>query len=154
MDAVKVGKKISTLRKAKGMTQLELAEKLHVTNRAVSKWENGLNFPDLGIMEPLALALDITVSELLGLEDRTPEEVFELATGLSEEEKEKQNKRIKDRAWYILLCGCYIVFWAITTIVAPEWTTQNLQQISCVWGIGIIIGAIEILIRFRKLNKK
>ena len=56
MDPVSVGKKIAALRKTCGMTQVELPQKVCVTNRAVSKWENGYNFPDLALMEPLAKA--------------------------------------------------------------------------------------------------
>ena len=58
MDAAYTGKEISERRKALGLTQKELAEKLHVTDKAVSKWERGINFPDLGLMENLAKVLD------------------------------------------------------------------------------------------------
>lgn len=66
MNAEYTGKKIAELRKEKEFTQKELAEKLHVTDKAVSKWERGVNFPDLGLMEKLAEALDTTPSILLG----------------------------------------------------------------------------------------
>lgn len=51
MNAEYTGKKIAELRKNKDMTQKELAEKLHVTDKAVSKWERGVNFPDLELNE-------------------------------------------------------------------------------------------------------
>ena len=54
MNAEYTGKKIAELRKEKNLTQKELAKKLHVTDKAVSKWERGVNFPDLGLMEALA----------------------------------------------------------------------------------------------------
>ncbi len=66
MDAGYTGKKISECRKKIGLTQKELAGMLHVTDKAVSKWERGLNFPDISILEDLAEALQISVVELLG----------------------------------------------------------------------------------------
>ena len=65
MDAKSIGKKIYELRKENGFTQRELADKVNVTNKAVSKWENGVNFPDPGLMDSLAEALGVTVSELV-----------------------------------------------------------------------------------------
>lgn len=65
MDAPTLGKRIADLRKEKGMTQRELAEILHITDGAVSKWERELNFPDLSLIEPLAVALDTNVITLL-----------------------------------------------------------------------------------------
>ena len=54
MDAKKFGTFIATLRKENNMTQVELAQKLQVTDKAVSKWERGLGFPDINTIEPLA----------------------------------------------------------------------------------------------------
>ena len=65
MDNQKVGAFIATRRKALGMTQRALAEQLHVTNKAISKWETGAGFPDVGSLEPLAAALEVSVVELL-----------------------------------------------------------------------------------------
>lgn len=65
MDAIKTGALIAQVRKEKGITQRELAEKVYVSVQAVSKWELGKNFPDLALMEPLADELGLTVSELL-----------------------------------------------------------------------------------------
>ena len=58
MDASYTGEKISELRKEKGLTQKDLAELLNVTNKAVSKWECGKNFPDLALLQPLAEVLE------------------------------------------------------------------------------------------------
>ena len=65
MDVLKIGRFISDLRREKGMTQKELARKLDVSDRAVSKWERGINLPDAGLFEPLCGILEISVSELL-----------------------------------------------------------------------------------------
>ena len=65
MDARKTGKFIAEKRKAMNMTQNELAEKLHITDKAVSKWERGLSFPDISLLIPLAEILDINLYDLL-----------------------------------------------------------------------------------------
>lgn len=65
MDAGKTGKFIAEKRKIMNMTQNELAEKLHITDKAVSKWERGLSFPDISILIPLAEILNISVYDLL-----------------------------------------------------------------------------------------
>ncbi|MDE6314353.1 MAG: helix-turn-helix domain-containing protein [Lachnospiraceae bacterium] len=65
MNQEAIGKFISTCRKDKGLTQIQLAEKLNITNRAVSKWETGKSCPDASIMLNLCDILGITVNELL-----------------------------------------------------------------------------------------
>ena len=65
MDNNKIGKFIASLRKEKGLTQQELADKLFLTDKAVSKWERGLSFPDITLIEKLAIELDVDVSEIL-----------------------------------------------------------------------------------------
>lgn len=65
MDAGKTGKFIAEKRKAMNITQNELAERLHITDKAVSKWERGLSFPDISILIPLAEILNISLYDLL-----------------------------------------------------------------------------------------
>lgn len=65
MDYKKTGQLISECRRENGLTQVQLAEKIGVSNRAVSKWECGVGFPDVSILEHLADALNISVIELL-----------------------------------------------------------------------------------------
>ena len=65
MDAYVTGAIIRQLREEKGMTQAELAEKLSVSDKAVSRWETGRGYPDITLIEPLASALGVSVSELL-----------------------------------------------------------------------------------------
>ena len=71
MDAEKFGAFIAAARKEKNMTQKALAEKLHVTDKAVSRWERGLGFPDIHTIEPLAEALGVSLLELLHAERET-----------------------------------------------------------------------------------
>lgn len=65
MEQAKVGKFIAKCRKNKNMTQAELAKKLNITDRAISKWETGKGMPDSSIMLELCNELDISVNELL-----------------------------------------------------------------------------------------
>lgn len=65
MNNYEFGKFISQLRKEKGLTQLQLAEKLNVTDKAVSRWETGKNYPDIEIFEDLSKIFDVSISELL-----------------------------------------------------------------------------------------
>lgn len=65
MDQIKIGKFIAEKRKEQGLTQLQLAEKLGITDRAVSKWETGKSLPDASVMLALCEILHITVNDLL-----------------------------------------------------------------------------------------
>lgn len=69
MDKYVTGAVIRRLRESKKLTQEELADKIFVSSKAVSKWETGQGFPDISLLEPLARALDISVIELLSGED-------------------------------------------------------------------------------------
>ena len=69
MDRYVTGAVIKKLRESKKMTQEDLAERIHVSGKAVSKWETGAGFPDISLLEPLAEALGISVIELLSGED-------------------------------------------------------------------------------------
>jgi len=73
MDNAKTGALIKAQRKEKGLTQLQLAQRLNITDRAVSKWERGLSAPDIALLEPLGETLGLTVTELIRGE-RCPEE--------------------------------------------------------------------------------
>jgi len=66
MDQYVTAAMIRSLREKKGLTQAELAALLHVSDKTVSKWENAKGYPDLSLLEPLAGALDVSLSELLG----------------------------------------------------------------------------------------
>ena len=84
MDNLKIGKFIASLRKEKELTQAALAERLNISNRTVSKWENGDGLPDISILPELAAELEVSTDELLAGERRgsTPEiKVTEIANG-------------------------------------------------------------------------
>ena len=69
MDQIKIGKFIAECRKKNNLTQMQLAEKLNITDRAISKWENGKGMPDSSLMLDLCNELKISVNELLSGEE-------------------------------------------------------------------------------------
>ena len=76
MDNQKIGRFIAERRKAQHMTQKDLAERLYITDKAVSKWERGLSLPDVTLLSAIAAALDVTMDELLtGEKASVPETV-------------------------------------------------------------------------------
>lgn len=97
MDQVKIGRFIAQRRKAQGLTQMQLADKLNITDRAVSKWETGKALPDTSIMLELCRLLEITVNDLLCGEIVTMENYNkELENNLLEmiKQKEQADKRL------------------------------------------------------------
>ena len=73
MNQEKIGKFIAECRKAKKLTQSELAEKLGVTDKSVSNWENGRNMPDLSLFKSLCELLDISINDLISGEKLSKE---------------------------------------------------------------------------------
>ena len=91
MDQVKIGRFIAECRKKQSLTQMQLAEKLNITDRAVSKWENGKAMPDSSIMLELCDVLRISVNDLLCGEVVTMENYNkELENNLVEMVKQKE----------------------------------------------------------------
>ena len=111
MNTVKIGKFIADLRKSKNITQEELAEKLYITDRAVSKWERGLSLPDADKMLDLCSILDINVNELLNGEKidmkDSEKKTNELLVELSKLEEEK-NKRIYMDMWVLMITAAIL----------------------------------------------
>ena len=100
MDNEKFGKFIKELRKEKGMTQKELAEKINLTDKAISKWERGLGFPDITLLNSLADVFGVSVSEILNGEKGKNENIdlekaIKEATEAITKKKEKREKNIK-----------------------------------------------------------
>ena len=123
MDLIKTGKFIADCRKKKNITQEQLAEKLYITDRAVSKWERGLSLPDADKMLDLCNMLDISVNELLNgekidmknYENKTEELLVELA-----KQDELKNKKLMTSMWTILITSALfyvgIILIAVNTL--------------------------------------
>lgn len=104
MDQVKIGKFIAECRKKNNLTQMQLAEKLNITDRAISKWENGKAMPDSSIMLDLCKELKINVNELLSGEvikmDNYNEKAEELLIEMKKQ-KEEADKKMLQLEWVI-----------------------------------------------------
>ena len=141
MDSIQFGAFVAQLRKEKGLTQRELADLLHVTDKAVSKWETGKGFPDLKLLEPLAQALDVSLVELLQgecspRESLTVAEAGQLAAQAMEQSQKNTARRyLKLFRW--LLTG--IGVWCLLSCL--PWGTILLAQILPSTSIGVIGGA-------------
>ena len=149
MEQEMIGKFISACRKEKGLTQMQLAEKLNITNRAVSKWETGKSMPDVSIMLALCGILGITVNELLSGEriamdnyqERAEENLLELQA-----KKEKAQGECK----FILkiLIVTYSLFFVLNMVLNyffPEKSFNNLLGI-----LSIAIAAVLLVKWFFK----
>lgn len=133
MNANDTGQKISALRKEKQMTQKELAEQLHVSGAAVSKWERGLNFPDLAILEPLAGILGVSAAELLGLENEPAEKIISSMTELSGKERRQRKKERKRQVFFLAAAVC--VFFAVILLIllVGRDTPENNRLLGGLW---------------------
>jgi len=142
MDQIKIGKFIAENRKKNGLTQMQLAEKLNITDRAVSKWENGRAMPDSSIMLALCKELQITVNDLLSGEVVTMEKYNEeLEKNLIEMMKQKENSDRRLLRMEILtgiLCLLPLLAATVITLAVPmaEWLA-TLILLACL--IPIII---------------
>ena len=93
MTKERLGEFIAQQRKARELTQRELAERLHVTDKAVSKWERGLSYPDVTLLEPLAEALGLEVGELLACKEREEEVSVRALMDISKENLRRERLR-------------------------------------------------------------
>lgn len=119
MDQMKIGKFIAEQRKSRGMTQAMLAEKLGITDRAVSKWERGKGMPDVSLMLELCEILGITVNELLSGEKIEMEDykkkTEELLVEMTKSEEDK-NKGLLTAMWTITIVSIGSLIAALTLI--------------------------------------
>ena len=130
MDQIKIGKFIAECRKKKNLTQAQLAEKLNITDRAISKWETGKAMPDSDIMLDLCYILGINVNELLCGEmidmEQKDEQLNELIFQMAKNE-ERYHKRLLHSAYVIVATSLAALICLITLIslLIPECGFQD-----------------------------
>lgn len=111
------GSFVAGLRKEQGMTQKELAQKVYVSDKAVSKWERGLSMPDIALLIPLAQALGVTVTELLecrrleqaSLEPEHVEQLVQSVITYTEETPAQRKKRRESEVILFTLCTIAVI---------------------------------------------
>ena len=141
MDKEKTGALIAAARKEKNLTQKELAKALHVSDRAVSKWELGAGFPDVSLLEPLADALDLSVISLLHGEgtdtDAAGEQQVREAVRVVAEELRKHLRRVLRVVKLCLgLCLAVVLVWKTYEFLATDGDGFNPIENSRVIGNG------------------
>ncbi len=142
MDQMKIGKFIAECRKNQNLTQSQLAEKLYITDRAVSKWERGISMPDSSIMLDLCNILKISVNDLLSGEVVTMSEYNQKQEQmLLELVKEKQESDKRLLRIEILIGVITITTLIVLVIIANYVQMENWLQI-----LLIIIGFVPVLI--------
>ena len=139
MNQIKIGEFISSQRRKNNLTQAALAEKLGITDRAVSKWERGKGLPDASLMLDLCEILGITVNELLHGEKISMENnnqkneqlLLEMANEL-----EKKNKTLWSSMWVIMTVSitALIAGLFITTFLIPD----GVWQLVAILGICVV----------------
>ena len=151
MDLDKIGKFIALNRKNKGLTQEQLAEKLGVTNKTVSRWETGKYMPDLSLLKPLSEELGITLNELLSGEKIEEQKIVENmekniinTIDYSNKKVENEHKKI---SIILMILGAIISISALT-IFDKESSWCSIYSI-----IGIIIFVIGLVRNFKKFKK-
>lgn len=140
MNQIKTGKFISEKRRERGLTQIQLAEKLGVTDRAVSKWETGRSLPDASLMQELCGILKITVNDLLCGEVVSMQNYNEKADhNLIEmvREKEKADKRLLSLEIVMGITSSVFLFAMIAVGTAFMMMEKPVWVFFLLFGVGI-----------------
>ena len=139
MDSEKIGAYICKLRQDKKFTQKDLADKIGVTDKAISKWECGKGLPDITLLEPLATALDTSVAELLSGEsiaaDCSVEQTDKAIVQALEHYKGAQ--RLTAGIWLLILGVCLLLVSVLS--IAGKWFFQAFALGIASVVIGIIL---------------
>lgn len=153
MNAVYTGKQIVERRKELGLTQKALAEKLHVTDKAVSKWERGLNFPDLGLIESLAEVLDTTPAALLGLEEANQNEIVSAMTEISNERLESAQRDLRWLGWGCIAAAVLLALASSLTGSKVVSRSQTGYQLLSGVLLAAAIGGLFLLFKYGEIRK-
>lgn len=144
MNQIKIGKFIAECRRKKNLTQAQLAEKLNITDRAVSKWETGKSMPDSSIMLELSEILGITVNELLSGEEVDMESYEQKANeNLIALKRKEENNMTKNTIVSILFSAALLVGIMVCLICniaisgSLTWSLIPVSSIVFVWVISI-----------------
>ena len=145
MDQLKIGKFIAECRKNTGLIQKQLAEKLNITDRAVSKWETGKSLPDSSIMLELCRILKITVNDLLSGEVISMDNYNkELENRLLEmvKQKEESDKRLLTLEWVVIILSMIVLL--IPIIISVYVPMEEWKRVLCVFAglIPAVIGFV------------
>ena len=139
MDQIKIGKFIAECRKQKNLTQMQLAEKLGITDKAISKWERGIAMPDSSIMLELCDILGISVNELLSGEkisvENNTQKNEQLLLDMAKE-LENKNKTIWSSMWAIMIVSMTALIAGI--FIAAFLIPEGVWQLVTILGVCVV----------------
>ena len=167
IDNQKFGVFLLQLRKEHGMTQKDLAERLFVSDKAVSKWERGLSLPDIALLQPIADTLDVTVTELLAgkfIREDQPLNIGDVEPIVQKSlyltSQGQMENSIRRRCWkgaFLAACLCAVVELAVLFCVLKFQSVGNMLTLApilaFIFGIHFIFFAKEQLPAFYDKNK-
>jgi len=150
MNQEKIGKFIALLRKEKKLTQEQLAEKIGVTSKSISRWENGKTMPDVSLFEPLCKELDITINELLSgkkiNKDEYQEKFEENVLNAINYANKKLDVSRNQIGIFLLVVGFLVILTAV--VIFPSESSWSSIYSTC----GLIISLIGFAKIVRKVN--
>ena len=122
LNAQKTGGLIAAIRKEQNRTQQDLANELGVSNAAISKWERGIGFPDVSLVEPLAISLGITIAELFKgerIDDSIDNEYESLLADVVKVSVNEISKKKKITNWVIAITVA--VLYLMISVISHRW---------------------------------
>ena len=120
MNNEKTGALIAQIRKENGLTQKQLADKIGVSNATISKWETAKGFPDISLLEPLADALNISVSEILAGEKlESTEKSDDLLSDLVDISLIERNRKTRIHNWIIAITVA--ILYIVISLITQKW---------------------------------
>lgn len=143
MDLIKTGKFLQLLRKETGFTQEELAEKLNVSRRTVSRWETGTNMPDLDILMELSDLYEVDLREILSGErksERMNEELKETVLQVADYSNEEKTRLLRRMHWLFIAGLIGFATFLVITLLGLD-TTSPYEGIGS-FGLGIAFGMV------------
>ena len=147
MEQQKVGSFLKELRKERNLTQEQFAEQLGVSGRSVSRWETGINMPDISLLVEIAEFYDVSISEIIDGErksEKMNEEVKETALKLSDY-TETTNKTIRKKLFFLTIIAL-IGMIAFVTIEALGLDTPNsIYENIAGYGLGLNFGILIVI---------
>lgn len=157
MDQKRIGSFLRELRTEKGLTQEQLAEKLNVSSRTVSRWENGNNMPDLSIIVELADFYDVDIRELLNGErksEKMNEDLKETLEAVAQYSAAEKKKLTKELTTYTAGSAVFFGLLAIITILNLTSVHGAFQVFAIFLAIMGLVYSVTSVVKLRQLTGK
>ena len=163
MDQKKIGCFFKKLRKEKGLTQEQLAERLNVSGRTVSRWENGNNMPDLDILIEMADFYDVDIRELIDGErksEKMNKEIEETVLKVADYSNEEKNRLIKKLHLFSWLgVVTFVIFLIMEAMgLADSGVTEDIASFCCGFSFAMLIVGVlytsRYIYKFKAFKKR